>query len=259
MKRLSNTILVVRTIIFYLGYILLTGWFSTTGIVFFRFFPLAIRGRYLIVWNRWTLAWLRLSCGVRYRIVGRVPEGHYVVMAKHQSQWETFYLQYAFFPIGIVLKQELLKMPFFGWGLRLVDPIAIDRGNPKAALRHLMDEGVRRLRQGRRVLIFPEGTRTPVGQAGSYARSGANIAIATGAAVVPVAHNAGQCWPARKFLKHPGTITVFIGEPIASDGKNSRELTDGVRQWIEQKTREAERLNDPRAPSNFPTEDIASG
>ena len=230
---LSRPVLFARTLLFYIGYVLLTGWFSTTGILFLWFAPLAIRGRYLITWNRWILIWLRLTCGVRYNIVGSVPEGHYVVMAKHQSQWETFYLQYAFFPIGIVLKRELLKLPFFGWGLKLVDPIAIDRSNPKAALRYIMDEGTRRLQDGRRVLIFPEGTRTPIGQKGSYARSGANMAIAAGVPVVPVSHNAGACWPARQFLKYPGTVTVVIGEPISTENTNSRALTAQVEEWIE--------------------------
>ncbi|MBB3048642.1 1-acyl-sn-glycerol-3-phosphate acyltransferase [Litorivivens lipolytica] len=230
---LTRPVLFVRTLLFYIGYVLLTGWFSTTGILFFWFTPLSIRGRYLITWNQWILIWLRLTCGVRYNVVGSVPEGHYVVMAKHQSQWETFYLQHAFFPIGIVLKRELLKLPFFGWGLKLVDPIAIDRSNPKAALRYIMDEGTRRLKDGRRVLIFPEGTRTSVGQKGTYARSGANMAIAAGVPVVPVSHNAGVCWPPKKFLKYPGTITVVIGEPIATDNISSRELTAKVEGWIE--------------------------
>lgn len=236
----SKPALFIRTLLFYTGYSLLTGWFSTTGILFFRFAPLSIRGRYLIIWNRWVLLWLRLTCGVRFRVIGDIPDGHYVVMAKHQSQWETFFLQYAFFPIGIVLKQELLKMPFFGWGLKLVDPIAIDRSNPKLALRYIMEEGTRRLNDGRRVLIFPEGTRTPPGQTGNYARSGAGLAINANTPVVPVAHNAGQHWPSKKFLKSPGLITVYIGEPIVPTGASSKELNTRVRDWIEAHSRLAE-------------------
>lgn len=233
MNALTTAWRFARTLVFYLGYVVLTGWFTITGLLFFSFLPLSIRGPYLITWNKWILVWLRISCGVRYRIVGEIPQGHYVVMSKHQSQWETFYLQYAFFPVGVVLKRELLKVPFFGWALRLMEPIAIDRSNPKAALRHILNEGVSRLQQGKRVLIFPEGTRTAAGQKGTYARSGANIAIAAGAPVVPVAHNAGACWPARKFIKTPGLVTVVIGEPIASENSDSRHLTAQVEQWIE--------------------------
>ncbi|MFT5032492.1 MAG: 1-acyl-sn-glycerol-3-phosphate acyltransferase [Bacteroidia bacterium] len=233
MNALTKSWRFARTILFYIGYIVLTGWFTVTGLLFFSFFPLSIRGRYLIVWNRWILVWLRFSCGVRYRVVGNIPDGHYVVMSKHQSQWETFYLQHAFFPVGVVLKRELLNMPFFGWALRLMEPIAIDRSNPKAALRYILNEGVLRLQQGKRVLIFPEGTRTAPGQKGNYARSGANIAINGGASIVPVAHNAGECWQAHKFIKKPGLITVVIGAPIPADNTDSRRLTAQVEQWIE--------------------------
>ncbi len=233
MSTLITGWLFFRTVIFYVGYIVLTGWFTVTGLLFFSFFPLSVRGRYLIIWNKWILVWLRLSCGVRYRVVGKIPDGHYVVMSKHQSQWETFYLQYAFFPVGVVLKRELLNIPFFGWALRLMEPIAIDRSNPKAALRHILNEGVARLQQGKRVLIFPEGTRTAPGQKGNYARSGANIAISAGAPIVPVTHNAGECWPARQFIKKPGLVTVVIGEPISANNTDSRQLTAQVEQWIE--------------------------
>tara|TARA_R100000687_G_scaffold72533_1_gene62748 strand:+ start:2200 stop:2967 length:768 start_codon:yes stop_codon:yes gene_type:complete len=244
--------LFLRTVVFYLGYIALTGWFTITGLLFFSYLPLSIRGPYLITWNKWILVWLRLSCGVRYNIVGNIPDGHYVVMSKHQSQWETFYLQYAFFPVGVVLKRELLNMPFFGWALRLMEPIAIDRSNPKAALRYIQEEGVKRLQQGKRVLIFPEGTRTPPGQKGTYARSGANIAISAGAPVVPVAHNAGECWPARKFIKSPGLVTVIIGEPIPSTDTNSRELTSTVSHWIESQMLSISQAPTPPASENGP-------
>lgn len=250
MSALKTAWLFARTVTFYLGYTVLTAWFTTTGIVFFGWLPLSIRGRYLVTWNKCTLLWLRLSCGIRYRVIGQIPEGHYVVMSKHQSQWETYYLQYAFFPVGVVLKKELLNVPFFGWALRLMEPIAIDRSNPKAALRHIMQVGTERLKQGRRVLIFPEGTRIAVGQRGSYARSGANMAIAAQAPVVPVSHNAGHCWPARQFLKYPGTITVVIGDPIPTDHLDSRSLTLQVEQWIEA---QLEAMSDePVSPASEP-------
>ena len=232
-QALTTALQFVRTVIFYIGYIAVTGWYSITGLLFCSWLPKPIRTPYLVTWNRWILIWLRWSCGIRYQVEGDIPPGNYVVLSKHQSQWETFYLQYAFFPVDVVLKRELLNLPFFGWALRLMEPIAIDRSNPKAALRYIQEEGVRRLAQGSRVLIFPEGTRIAPGQKGKYARSGANVAITAGAPVVPVAHNAGECWPARKFLKKPGLITVVIGAPIPSEGLDSKSLTAQVEQWIE--------------------------
>ena len=124
-------------------------------------------------------------------------------------------------------------MPVFGWGLKLTDPIAIDRGNPKKALKDIQQQGVASIESGISVLIFPEGTRINSGDTGKYARGGANIAISSTAPIVPIAHNAGVFWPADRFIKMPGTITVVIGKPIESIGKTSRELTLEAQNWIE--------------------------
>jgi len=232
---LLTLLLVLRSALFYSGYSLLTVWFSLTGVLFLSWLPYRARAAYLGYWNFATLHWLRLTCGVRFTIRGleRLPPGPCVILSKHQSQWETYFLQVMKRPVATVLKQELLNVPFFGWGLRLLEPIAIDRGSPKQALKHIMEDGQRRLEQGRSVMIFPEGTRTPVGQVGNYARSGATLACKAGVPVVPVAHNAGRCWPAKKFIKYPGLIEVVIGAPIATAGSDGRELTETVKTWIE--------------------------
>lgn len=193
------------------------------------------REMYLGNWNFSVMWWLRVTCGVHVKITGaeNLPAGPCVILAKHQSQWETFYLQVMKRPVVTVLKKELLKVPFFGWGLRLMQPIAIDRSNPKLALRYVQEEGVRRLQQGQSIIVFPEGTRTPPGQIGTYARSGAELACRAGVPIIPVAHNAGHCWPAKKFLKYPGTVHMVIGAPIDTTGGNSRALTEQVKDWIE--------------------------
>lgn len=229
-------LLILRSMLFYSGYSLLTVWFSLTGLLIFSWLPYSARASYLGIWNFAALRWLALTCGVRYVVRGHelLPPGPCVILSKHQSQWETYYLQVMKRPVATVLKKELLNVPFFGWGLRLLEPIAIDRGNPKQALKHIMAEGQRRLEQGRSVMIFPEGTRTPVGEVGNYARSGATLACKAGVPIVPVAHNAGYCWPAKKFLKYPGLIEVVIGAPIDTTDRDSRELTETVKNWIEQ-------------------------
>ena len=132
-----------------------------------------------------------------------------------------------------MLKKELLKVPVFGWGLALVEPIAIDRSNPKQALKKIQTDGVATIAKGRNVLIFPEGTRINPGQTSNYARGGANIAVAAQAPIIPIAHNAGVYWPADKFLKYPGTIHIVIGQPIDTTDKTSREVNDLAKQWIE--------------------------
>jgi 1-acyl-sn-glycerol-3-phosphate acyltransferase len=234
---MTTLFLGLRATIFYIGYALLVIFFSTTGVIFFSLLPYKIRSNYIFLWNRCTVLWARIICGLKFEVIGKenLPQGQaYVALAKHQSQWETFFLQYFLAPAKIVLKKELLKMPVFGWGLKLTDPIAIDRGNPKKALKDIQQQGVASIESGISVLIFPEGTRMNPGTQGKYARGGANIAVGSGAAIVPIAHNAGVFWPADKFIKKPGTITVVIGKPIESEDKNSRELNELAQNWIEE-------------------------
>lgn len=230
----------IRCFIFYILYNATGCWFGVTGWLI-GWLPYSIRYRYIVLWNHVAVWLARVLVNMHVQLVGaeNIPDMPCVVMSKHQSQFETFYLQTLFQPLNTILKKELLSIPFFGWGLARLEPIAIDRSNPKQALRQIQQEGLDRLKKERNVLIFPEGTRIPYGEKGNYARSGANLAIAAGVPVLPVAHNAGKLWPADQFMKTPGIITFSIGPLISSQGRNSRELTDEVEQWIE---RECERI-----------------
>lgn len=229
-------ILLLRSGLFYFGYFLATLWFSLTAVAFLSRASYSLRSRYLCTWNVVVLAWLRLTCGVRTRVLGleNLPPGPCVLLSKHQSQWETYFLLTIKRGVVPVLKQELLAIPGFGWGLRLMEPIAIDRSNPKQALRQISEQGNARLAAGLSVLVFPEGTRTRPGEQRPYARGGAGLAIRAGVPVVPIALNAGHCWPADGFLKYPGTITVSIGPPIDSTDRDSRSLTEEAKVWIEE-------------------------
>lgn len=226
----------IRSVIFYIGYGVMTLWIGATSMLICWMLPRQLRHDYVNLWNRWVVMWLRVCCGVKYQVIGaeRIPHQPLVVLAKHQSQWETFYLQLLFTPMSTILKKELLKVPGFGWGLRQLNPIAIDRSNPKEALKQIQQQGLARLKEGLSVLVFPEGTRINPGEVGKYARGGANLATSASVPVVFVAHNAGDCWPARGFLKFPGRITVVISDVIDTAGKTSREITDMAQQWIEE-------------------------
>ncbi|MEE8059596.1 MAG: lysophospholipid acyltransferase family protein [Pseudomonadales bacterium] len=232
---MTTLLLGFRSLLFYIGYLLSIIWFGTTGILFFSFLPYPIRSHYILCWNRFTVAWGKWICGIRFEIIGQenLPKSAYVALSKHQSQWETYFLQYYLSPVCVVLKRELFNVPFFGWGLRLTDPIAIDRDNPKQALKQTLQQSKERLNDNISVLIFPEGTRIQPGKEAKYARGGANIAIAAGLPVVPIALNAGEFWPADKFLKFPGMITVAIGKPIDSLDLTSREITEQAKEWID--------------------------
>ena len=226
-----------RACVFYLGFYLFTIVFVSTGVILFGLAPYRIRGRYMVTWNFCMTHWLRLTCGVKFRVLGRdnlPPKKPYVIVANHQSPWETYFLQYDLFPVCFVLKRELLRIPFFGWGLKMVKSIGIDRGNPRQAMRQTQEQGLERLREGINIVIFPEGTRKPPGEPGKFARGGANLAVAGKVPLVPIALNAGEYWPAHKFLKQPGTITVSIGPALTSNNGDSRELNQRAETWVAQ-------------------------
>jgi 1-acyl-sn-glycerol-3-phosphate acyltransferase len=186
-------------------------------------------------WARCLLWVLARLCGLKFTVDGRerIPEGAHIVMSNHASAWETI-AQFVIFPPHVwVLKRELLWVPFVGWGLKLLRPIAINRGQGHRAVNQVVEQGKERLREGLWVIVFPEGTRVVAGQTKKFGFSGALLATATGRLLVPVSHNAGRFWPRRGIVKKPGTVHVMIGEPISAAGKNPRELTDEVRRAVD--------------------------
>ena len=200
-------------------------------------FWLPYRAQFAIArtWARILFWVLERLCGLTYVVEGRehIPAGNHIVMSNHTSAWETV-AQFLIFPPQVwVLKRELLWIPFVGWGLKMLRPIAINRGEGHRAVNQVIDQGRARLDAGLWVVIFPEGTRVIAGETRKFGSSGAMLAIASGKSLVPLSHNAGTFWPRRGFVKKPGTIRVIIGEPIEPAGKNPRELNEEVRQSIE--------------------------
>ena len=204
-------------------------------------FPLPFEKRFAVIsqWARFNLWWLKVTCNLRYEVVGRenIPDEPVVILCKHQSAWETLATQEIFPPQAWLLKRELLWIPFFGWGLAMLEPIAIDRGAGRAAVKQLVTQGKERLKSGRWVIIFPEGTRVPAGQHREFRIGGAILAEKSGAPVLPVAHNAGYNWP-KRGLKKPGVIRIVIGEPIRTDGLKASEVNEKAEAWIKAKTAE---------------------
>lgn len=244
----SKVELVVRSAAFWLVF------FSSTLVMavlaLFTFpFPFRVRHGFISQWSRLNLWWLEKSCKLTYNLRGLenvdVPNG--IIFAKHQSTWETLFLQQLFKPETWVLKKELLKIPFFGWGARLVEPIALDRGAGRRAVEQLIEQGRDRLQKGRWVIIFPEGTRMPPGVHGRYRIGGAALAEATGYPVIPIAHNAGEYWPRRGFIKKPGVIQVRIGKPIHTKGKKAQQILKEAEDWIEAQMEQITTLKTPRS------------
>jgi len=201
-------------------------------------FALPRMKRYRIIsgWSRLVLYFAKTILGIDWRIEGRenLPSRPSVILAKHQSAWETLAFQHIFPPQVHVLKRELLWIPFFGWGLALMSPIAINRSRGAAALRSIARRGRERLEQGFWVVVFPEGTRVAPGESREYQVGGAWLAAASGAPVVPVAHNAGLYWPRNAFLKRSGTVTLLIGPAVASENRDPKQINAMARAWIEE-------------------------
>ena len=240
MNPLYTLWLALRTVVFYLGYAGVTVFISLTAQLMLLVLPRRYAQRWIRQWCRFACWWFGACCGVRYQWHGleHLPQAPFVVLANHQSGLETFLFQNAFLPLHTVLKRELLSIPFFGWGLAILDPVAIDRGSPRDAMRQLAERGVEHINGRNNVLVFPEGTRHAVGQHGKYARGGAGIACMAQVPVVPVAHNCGQVWPARRFLKFPGTVHIHVGPAIATAHRNPKDVTDEARTWIDARLQE---------------------
>lgn len=198
--------------------------------------------RYWMVsgWCRSIVVAARWLCGIRYRVVGaeNLPDSPVVVLSKHQSAWETVALPALLpKPLCFVFKRELLMVPFFGWALGMLKMIHIDRKKGSRAFVSVVRQGRERLADGSWVIMFPEGTRTPTGVDGVYKSGGARFAIATGAPVVPIAHNAGRVWPRNALIKRAGLVTVSIGPLIETAGLDAETVNTRVAEWIEAEMR----------------------
>ena len=224
----------IRSLVFFVVQLIWVPIYATLSLLTFPFKP---HTRYrLISGLAYSMMWLlRVICNIRMEVRGaeNIPKEACIVLCKHQSAWETFALQTVFPPQVWVLKRELLWLPFFGWGLALTSPIAINRSDGKGAMKQLLKQGKERLDNGFCVVIFPEGTRIPYGQKGKYKIGGALLAASSGVPVVPVAHNAGRLWGRNAFSKHPGLVTMSIGKPIVTQDRKADDINAEVEAWIE--------------------------
>jgi 1-acyl-sn-glycerol-3-phosphate acyltransferase len=224
----------VRSLVFALLQLIVTPFWAVLALLTVPFRPLT-RYRIITAWSRLIVWGAERICGIRYRVVGaeNIPAEPCIIIAKHESAWETLAFQAIFPPQVWVIKRELLWIPFFGWGLALLSPIAIDRKAGPKALRQMIEQGRDRLRRGFNIVIFPEGTRAAPGTRGVYQAGGAWLALHAGAALLPVAHNAGTYWPKNALVKRPGLITVSIGPLLQPKDQKAAALMHNIEHWIE--------------------------
>ncbi|MHB1427519.1 MAG: lysophospholipid acyltransferase family protein [Rhodocyclaceae bacterium] len=249
---------VLRSALFML-LLALTTVLIVTALLLVFWLPTRRRRLFVMPWIHFVMWLIEHLLGIRTRIEGKenIPAVPCVILSKHQSAWETFALQTIFRLTSFVYKKELHWLPFFGWGLKLMPFVGIDRAAGKAALNQVAERGRQRLAEGYSVIVFPEGTRVPPGQKRRYKIGGAYLGAAAGAPVVPVALNSGECWRRQAFLKTPGTVTVSIGPAIDPAGKTAEEVNALAEHWIEAEMRRISPHRYRHAAAHPPAESAA--
>ena len=201
----------------------------------------AVKTRYKIasLWAKVNIFLLRAVVKLDYNIIGleNIPKKPCVLLSNHQSSWDVFIFQVFLGQQTWVIKKQLLYIPFFGFGLALIKPIIIDRGNKLQAIKKVIIQGKNRLKKGIWVIIFPEGTRRK-NSIGKYQSSGVMLAKSTNSNILPVYHNSGDFWQKGQFVKKSGTITMIIGKSINPSKLSTRELTKKIEQWAKDKEKE---------------------
>lgn len=231
--------MILRNLLFYLGIIPVTFILTCLGWILF-FTPLSLRYWIITRWSHFFIFWVQKTCGLNYSVQGleNIPKKNAIVFSNHQSMWETIFFQVLLPEQTWILKKELLYIPVFGWGLALIEPIAINR-QQSHSIKELLRQGKQRLKDGKWVIIFPEGTRVAPNEFKRFTRSGAALSHAAQYPILPIAHNAGRFWPKGFCIKRSGTIQIKIGPLIEPQGKTSTEINAAAEDWI---NREKEQL-----------------
>ncbi len=228
----------LRSALFLLGALAVTalfGFLVPMGRLFGRLGSFRVASAY----TEMMLKWVEWSCGITYEVKGweNVPKAPAVIMSKHQSAWETIFIEARFPPQSWIIKKELLWLPFVGWSLMAIRCIAIDRASGKTAREQIVEQGAKRLAEGLWVTVFPEGTRIAPGKRGRYGIGGSLLATRTGTPILPIAHNAGEFWGRYAFRKKPGVVKVVVGPLIATEGRDVVSVNSQVEEWIEAQMR----------------------
>jgi 1-acyl-sn-glycerol-3-phosphate acyltransferase len=227
----------IGSFLFNIGFYLLSAAMALVGWPVLAL-PARFVAAYARLWVRATLALLRATCGLTHQVRGleNLPSGPCIIASKHQSTWETLAFNLVFRDSAFVLKRDLFYIPIVGWMMWRARNIGIDRAAGPSALRSILRDARAALREGRPIVIFPEGTRTAIGAEAPYQPGVAALYSQLKVPVVPVALNSGRFWGRRIFIKKPGRIDVEVLPPI-SPGLAREEFMTTLRERIESATR----------------------
>jgi len=238
--------------IFFRSLLFLTFIASFTFIQFFfivaslPFLSYENRTKFIVLWSAVYIKAVKFFCGVNYEFQGEenIPKDRNIlIISNHQSDFETVLLLMKFQPQATIIKQELLKIPFYGWAFKLINPIAIDRSKKSAALKQILSEGSQRLRDGFWVVIFPEGTRQKPEDRSSFNAGGAMLGVKSGFPILPIAHNSGKYCPRKSIIKKPGKVSFIIGKQIETSGRKVKDVNNEVESWIHNQLDELDKSN----------------
>jgi len=245
--------LIVRSIIYNILFYIFNVLVPTLIILSFAF-PLKTRLKVSTLWGATNLFCLRHICHLNYEVEGfdNIPKGACIFAGKHQSTWETFAFTSIFPSFVWVLKKELTTIPVFGWCLRFIGTIAIDRSAGMKTVTQLTQEGKNILAQGLSIFVFPEGTRIAPRGRGQYRVGASVLAKKNHVPIIPIAHNAGEYWRAKNRLIFPGTIHISVGKPIETKGKKLAQINQEVEDWIEAEMLRINAEFDRTHPGQFP-------
>tara|TARA_E500000331_G_C17178380_1_gene679415 strand:- start:15 stop:734 length:720 start_codon:yes stop_codon:yes gene_type:complete len=212
------------------------------------FFSISQRYSFTMLWPKMNIFIAKYLLGIKYEINGYsnikiLQNNPAIICSKHQSAWETFFLANGLKKhVCFVFKQELLLIPFFGWGIKLLEMIHINRKAGKKSLEQIIDGAPKQFKLNRWIVFFPEGTRTLPGEKKHYKIGAAVLSSRLNIPIVPIAHNSGFYWKKNAWIKKPGTIILKIGPAIFPGNKTPENIINEVHSWIENNSKTRENL-----------------
>ena len=208
-------------------------------VIIIPFLNLEKRYKITMLWPKLNLKLAEHLIGIKFELTGshildRNLNSNVILCSNHQSTWETFFIaSHLKKPVCFIFKRELLFIPFFGWGILLLNMIHINRRAGRNAIQTIINEAPKQFALGRWLVFFPEGTRVRLLEKKRYKIGAAVIATELNVPIIPIAHNAGKFWKKNAFIKKPGTIIVKIGNEIYPNGKSPDQIMSLVREQIE--------------------------